>query len=185
MFLIAGLGNPGKKYENTRHNAGFMAVHKLSDAYNITSTSNKFNAVLAQGRISREKVVLAQPLTYMNKSGQALKPIVDYFKIPLENVVVIYDDMNLPAGKIRIKKKGSAGGHNGLKSVLNLLGDINIPRIRIGIDTPPPYYSVTDYVLGKFSKDEKEIMNDTLDNIPDIIKTIIEDGYDIAMNKYN
>ena len=185
MFLVVGLGNPGTKYANTRHNVGFMAIHTLAKDLNINSTTNKFKAILGQSRIGKEKVLLLQPLTYMNNSGESVRLIVDYYKIPVEKVVIIYDDLDLPTGKVRIKKKGSAGGHNGLRSVIKMLGTKEIPRIRIGIDSPQEKISVIDYVLGSFSEEEGNIIRKSLDNVFDIIKEIIDNGYQSAMNRFN
>ncbi|MFP4662347.1 MAG: aminoacyl-tRNA hydrolase [Halanaerobiales bacterium] len=185
MFLIVGLGNPGPKYKNTRHNVGFKAIYTLAEELNINSTSNKFKAIVGQGRINNEKVLLAQPLTYMNNSGESVRLIIDYYKIPLEHIVIIYDDLDLPTGKIRVKENGSAGGHNGLKSIINNLGTQEIPRIRIGIDSPQGRISVIDYVLGHFSTEEKKVIDESLDKIYDIVKEIIINGYQTAMNKYN
>lgn len=185
MFLIIGLGNPGQKYMNTRHNVGFMAIHKLAEDLNINTTTTKFRAIIGRGTVGRNKVILAQPLTYMNNSGEAVRQIVDYYKIELEKIIIIYDDLDLPTGKLRIKEKGSSGGHNGIASIINCLGSQEIPRIRIGIDSPPEDYPVINYVLGRFSREEKVIIENTLGNMYHIIKEIIENGYQIAMNKYN
>ncbi len=185
MFLIVGLGNPGQKYKNTRHNVGFMAVDVLAKKLNITSTSNKFKAIIGQGRIGNEKVLLAQPLTFMNNSGESVRLIVDYYKIPLENIVIIYDDLDLPTVSIRIKEKGSAGGHNGLRSIIKMLGTQDIPRIRIGIDSPQGRISVIDYVLGHFNEEENRVIEESLGDINSIVEEIISKGYQSAMNRFN
>ncbi len=185
MFLIVGLGNPGQKYKNTRHNIGFRAVDVLAKAFNINSTSNKFKALIGQGRIGNEKVLLAQPLTFMNNSGESVRLIVDYYNIPLENVVVIYDDLDLPTASIRIKEKGSAGGHNGLRSIIKMLGTEEIPRIRIGIDSPQGRISVIDYVLGHFDDEENRVIEESLGIISSIVEEIITKGYQSAMNRFN
>lgn len=185
MFLVVGLGNPGQKYKNTRHNVGFRAVDVLAKKLNITTTSNKFKAVIGQGRIGNEKVLLAQPLTFMNNSGESVRLIVDYYNIPLENVIVIYDDLDLPTASIRIKEKGSAGGHNGLRSIMKMLGTQEIPRIRIGIDFPQGRISVVDYVLGHFDDEENRVIEESLGNISSIVEEIITKGYQIAMNRFN
>ncbi|MEJ6950621.1 aminoacyl-tRNA hydrolase [Natronospora cellulosivora (SeqCode)] len=185
MYLIVGLGNPGRKYSQTRHNVGFMAISKLSEAYKIKSTSNKFKAVIAQGRLNGEKVILAEPLTYMNNSGEAVKLIVDYYNIPISNVIIIYDDMDLPLGKIRLKTKGSDGGHKGLRSIISCLNSRDVPRIRIGIDSPPANFAVPDYVLSRFNKEEQEIIDDSLVELINLVREIINNGYQKAMNKFN
>ncbi len=185
MFLVVGLGNPGQKYKNTRHNVGFRAVDVLAKDLNINSTSNKFKALIGQGRIGNEKVLLAQPLTFMNNSGESVRLIVDYYNIPLENVIIVYDDLDLPTGSIRIKEKGSAGGHNGLRSIMNMLGTQEIPRIRIGIDSPEGRISVIDYVLGHFNEVENQSIEESLDDISSIVKEIITKGYQSAMNRFN
>ncbi len=185
MFLIVGLGNPGQKYQNTRHNVGFMAINVLAKDLNINSTSNKFKAILGQGRLGNEKVLLAQPLTFMNNSGESVRLIVDYYNIPLENIIVIYDDLDLPTASIRIKEKGSAGGHNGLRSIMKMLGSQEIPRIRIGIDSPEGRISVIDYVLGHFNEEEIQSIEESLDDISSIVEEIITKGYQSAMNRFN
>lgn len=185
MLLIVGLGNPGSQYTNTRHNVGFSTIFKLAQKIRISSTTTKFRSIIGKGSIAEERVILAQPLTYMNNSGEAVKEIVNYYNISREKLIIISDDLDLPLGKIRIKEKGSAGGHNGLKSVFNYLGTQNIPRIRIGIDSPPEGYSSIEYVLGHFSEEEKEIIDNTLDGIYLIIEEIIKNGYQSAMNRFN
>lgn len=185
MFLIVGLGNPGPKYRMTRHNAGFMAIHKLAEDFNIKANTTKFQSILGQGTIADNKVILAQPITYMNNSGMAVRQLVDYYKIEREKLIIIYDDLDLPPGKIRIKKKGSSGGHNGVSSIIESLGTQEVPRIRIGIGSPPEDFPVIDYVLGHFTAEEIPIIEDTLSKISPIIEEIIENGFQKAMNKYN
>lgn len=186
MFLIVGLGNPGQKYERTRHNIGFQAIYQLARKFKINATtSNKFKAVIGRGIIRGIKVILVQPLTYMNKSGEAVKLIMDYYQIPLNECLVIYDDLDLTVGKIRIKTTGSAGGHKGLRSIINKLDSNNIPRIRIGIDHPPENYEVADYVLSRFNEDEEIIIKEILSDIDKVVEEILLNGYEIAMNKYN
>ncbi|NLJ84498.1 MAG: aminoacyl-tRNA hydrolase [Halanaerobiaceae bacterium] len=185
MFLIVGLGNPGPRYRLTRHNAGFMAVHKLAEDFNIKANSTKFQAIIGEGHIAGNKVILAQPLTYMNSSGIAVKQIVDYYKIERDKIIIIYDDLDLPPGKLRIKKKGSSGGHNGIASIIESLGTQEIPRIRIGIGSPPEDFSVIDYVLGHFTAEERAIIEETLNRISPVIEEIIQNGYQAAMSKYN
>lgn len=185
MYLIVGLGNPGKKYAATRHNVGFRAICNLAGKNNIKAARIRFKSLMGQGNIAGEKVILAQPQTYMNNSGQAVRLLIDYFKIPLENIIIIYDDLDLSVGKIRIKKKGSAGGHNGLKSIINHLGSNEIPRIRVGIDRPPDYIDVIDYVLGHFSADEEKEINKAMDVVCEAVYLVLTEGYHQAMNKFN
>jgi len=185
MYLIVGLGNPGDDYVETRHNIGFKAIFSLAEAYNIKNTSYKFRALIARGMIKDKPVLLAQPLTYMNKSGEAVGLLVKYYKIPLEKVIVIYDDLDLPTGKLRIKTRGSAGGHKGLRSIINILGTDEIPRIRIGIDRPPEEIAVVDYVLGYFDKEEEIIIKDAMKEVVSAVETILVDGFEEAMNKFN
>lgn len=185
MFLIVGLGNPGQKYTNTRHNTGFMAIHKMAEDFNINYTTTKFKAIIGKGHIAKRRVILAQPLTYMNNSGEAVSLIVNYFKIKRGNIIIIYDDLDLSLGKLRIKENGSAGGHKGLGSIIDYLGTQQIPRIRIGIDSPPEGYSVIDYVLGHFNKDEMKVMDNIIGKMHLIIEEIINNGYQKAMNKFN
>lgn len=185
MYLIVGLGNPGDDYVDTRHNVGFRAVYSLAEAYNIKNTSYKFRSLTARGLIKNRPVLLAQPLTYMNKSGEAVALLVKYYNIPLEKIIIMYDDLDLPTGKIRIKTKGSAGGHKGLRSIINMLGTEEIPRIRIGIDRPPDGIPVIDYVLGYFDKGEEELLKDTMKEVVGAVETILVDSLEEAMNKFN
>lgn len=185
MYLIVGLGNPGDKYSSTRHNVGFRTIYNLAGDFDITGTRHKLKAILAKGRINDNGVILAQPQTYMNNSGKSVKLIIDYFKIPINKLIVIYDDMDLPTGKIRIKTAGSPGGHNGLRSIINCLGTNKIPRIRVGIGRPPEGMSTINYVLGCFLEDEDKLINEAIKNISEAIPVIIRDGFETAMNKYN
>lgn len=164
MKIIIGLGNPGSKYENTRHNVGFLAVDYLSERLGVhifTKTFSKFNAIITEARINGNKLLLVKPLTYMNLSGEAVKPIIDWYKIDIEDMVVVYDDLDLPLGKLRIREKGSAGGHNGMKSIIQHVGTDHFKRIRIGIDRPKEE-SVVDHVLAKFTIDEKMNIDDSI-----------------------
>src|SRR5690554_1430956 len=185
MYLITGLGNPGDEYVNTRHNVGFRAIHLLSETYNIKNTSYKFRAMVARGKINQRDVMLAQPLTYMNKSGEAVKLLMEGYNIPLQKLIVIYDDLDLPTGGIRIKKKGSAGGHKGLSSIIRMMQTEEITRIRIGIDHPPEDEGVIDYVLGYFNKEEEELIESAMEKVVETVETIFMDGFDEAMNKFN
>ncbi len=183
MYLIAGLGNPGRDYVNTRHNVGFEAISVLSSVYDIPLKKIKHKALIGEGKIGGEQVILAQPQTFMNLSGEAIREITDYYKIPLSNCVIIFDEASLPVGRIRIRPAGSAGGHNGMKSILYHMGNDAIMRIRFGIGGAKG--DLADHVLGRFSKEETALMIDAVKKTPDIIELIIKGKADEAMNIYN
>ncbi len=184
-MLIVGLGNPGKEYEKTRHNIGFMFVDEVAKSYNAEfKLSKKHQALLAEININGQKHYLAKPITYMNLSGIAVNNIASYYKIPTNEIIIISDDMNLSTGKIRIKPQGSSGGHNGLKSIFNSLGTENITRIRIGI-AKNTQIEQKDYVLGTLSKEELTTINQTISYAPNIILDFINYGVNFIMNKYN
>ncbi len=186
MHIIIGLGNPKAEYKNTRHNIGFDVIEMLADKYNIVAETQKHKAFCGKGFIGNEKVVLAMPQTYMNLSGESVYEIVNYYKIDVENeLIVVYDDIDLDIGQIRIRKKGSAGGHNGMKSIIGLLGTQNFSRIRMGVGAKPKGYDLADYVLGHFSNEEREVIDSGIIRATEAIKVLIEDGVDMAMNKYN
>lgn len=183
MKIIIGLGNPGKEYENTRHNVGFMFVDEVAKANALTFSLDKAKrAQLAVGVIKGEKVVLVKPITYMNLSGEALRLVMDYYKVDSSDVIVINDDLDLPVGKIRIRANGSSGGHNGLKSIIANIKTQEFKRIKIGIDKKG---DIIDYVLGNFSKTEKEEINKVLDIAPRIIDDYLSDSFVNLMSKYN
>lgn len=184
MYIIVGLGNPGKKYENTRHNAGYMVIDKLSETFGIKVGKKKFNSLIGEGNIFGEKVILVKPETYMNLSGNAVIQIVNFYKVPLENVIVVYDDLDLDLGMIRIRKSGSAGTHNGMRSVVSSLNSKEFPRVRVGIGDPNKE-DIIDFVIGNISKKEKEILNDTVSMVSLAIEDIIKYHIDLAMTKYN
>lgn len=186
MVIIAGLGNPTREYENTRHNIGFMAIDALADKYNISVMDCKHKALIGKGVINGTKVVLVKPLTYMNLSGEAVRAVVDYYKVDAASeLIVIYDDINLGVGQLRIRKKGSAGGHNGIKNIIANLGDDTFLRIRIGVGEKPKGYDLADYVLGHFSKEELEVMKDSLEKVDGAVNLMLGDEVDMAMNRYN
>lgn len=186
MKLIVGLGNPGKKYENTRHNIGFMMVDTFAEDNNLTfKLEPRFEAFLAEFIYKGEKTLLAKPITYMNLSGRAIQKIVQYYKIEIEDVIIVHDDLDLSTGKIRLREKGSSGGHNGLKSIIECLNTQDFKRIKIGISKSQEN-DVVDYVLGKFSKIEMETLKETLLKSDDILKTFIEQKeFKNVMNKFN
>ena len=187
MYLIAGLGNPGKQYERTRHNMGFDTVDELVDRHRIPGSGIQHKAMYGKGMIAGEKVILAKPLTYMNLSGDSVREFINYYKIdPETELIVIYDDIDLEPGQIRIRKKGSAGGHNGIKSIISHLGCDTFPRIRVGIGGEKhPGQDLADYVLGHFSGEEKEKLDEALENVVKAAELIAMDEIDEAMNRYS
>ena len=186
MYLIVGLGNPGKQYENTRHNVGFDAVDLLVDEYRVPSSGKQHKAMYGKGVIAGQKVILAKPLTYMNLSGESVRALVDYYKInPEEELIVIYDDISLEPGKIRIRKKGSAGGHNGIKNIIAQLGTQNFQRVKVGVGEKPKGYDLADYVLGHFTGEERKVMDEAADKAVEAIHMILTEDIDKAMNHYN
>lgn len=184
MYVIAGLGNPGKEYEKTRHNMGFLVVDRISQMCGIPVNRLKHKALTGEGRIGGEKVMLVKPQTYMNLSGDSLAEIVSYYNLDIHNLIVIYDDFDLEAGALRIRKKGSAGSHNGMKSVIYRLGSDEFPRIRIGIGSSEGR-DWKDFVIGRMSSGEEESLEETLQKAAEATITIIEDGTDLAMNRFN
>ncbi|MGN0290040.1 MAG: aminoacyl-tRNA hydrolase [Lachnospiraceae bacterium] len=186
MYIIAGLGNPTKEYQNTRHNIGFDIIDKLADTYSIDVLEKKHKALVGRGIIEGEKVILAKPQTYMNLSGESVRALVDYYKIDeKQELIVIYDDISLDVGQLRIRKKGSAGGHNGIKSILGFLGHDVFPRIKVGVGDKPAGYDLADYVLGHFTKEERVVMEKSADNAIKAIQEIVAGEIDRAMNIYN
>lgn len=186
MYIIAGLGNPGKEYDNTRHNAGFMAIDALSKKYGIDVTEKKAKGLIGKGVIEGHKVILVKPQTFMNLSGDCLRELTDYFKIDVENeLIVIYDDITLDVGGLRVRKKGSAGGHNGMKSIIANLGTMDFQRIRVGIGEKPAKMDLADWVLGHFKKEDMEALQDALSESTEAVKLILDGETDEAMNKYN
>lgn len=186
MYIVAGLGNPGKKYENTRHNAGFLSVETLADKCRIAIETKKFKALVGNGVCEGSKVVLAQPQTFMNLSGESLRELVDFYKIDVASeLIVIYDDISLEPGQLRIRKKGSAGGHNGMKSIISHLGTQEFLRVKVGVGEKPEGYDLADYVLGHFRGEEKTVMINAFERAAEAVKAIIRDGADSAMNEFN
>ena len=186
MFLIAGLGNPGREYNRTRHNVGFEALDELITAYRIDGPQSKFRAMLGKGYIGAEKVIAVKPMTYMNLSGEAVRAVVDFYKIdPETELIVISDDVDLPPGTIRIRKSGSAGGHNGLKSIIQHLGTDRFIRIRIGVGGKKDGWDLADHVLGKVPEEERAVIDEALKKAAEAAACIVTDGVDIAMNRFN
>ena len=184
MYIIAGLGNPGRKYENTRHNMGFIAVDLLAEKYGIKVDKIKFKALVGEGRIAGQKVLLVKPQTYMNLSGESIREVMSFYKEDIENLIVIYDDIDIPTGTIRLRKKGSAGTHNGMRNIVYLLQDDNFPRIRVGIGSDKKV-DLINYVTGGVTKGEKELLEGALVKAADAAAAIVEKGIEKAMNEYN
>ena len=185
MYLIAGLGNPTREYEKTRHNVGFEAIDILADKAGTTVTEKKHKALYGKGYIGGQKVILAKPQTYMNLSGESIREIADFYKIEPENIIILCDDINLSEGQLRIRLKGSAGGHNGLKNIISHLGTQEFPRIRIGVGEKPRGMVLADYVLGRFPKEQQAVMEEAYRDAAEAACMMIEDGADAAMNHYN
>lgn len=184
MLVVVGLGNPGKQYEKTRHNVGFDAIDYLASENNISMNKVKFNAVIGEGRIHNEKVILVKPTTYMNLSGRSVREIVNFYKLDMEDIIVIYDDIDTEVGKLRIRKKGSAGTHNGMKSIIYEIQSDQFPRVRIGVGKPK-YGDLADFVLGKFEKEERDFVDVAIKNAAESVETLIKTGIELAMNRYN
>ena len=185
MYLIAGLGNPTREYEKTRHNVGFEAIDILADKAGTTVTEKKHKALYGKGYIGGQKVILAKPQTYMNLSGESIREIADFYKIEPENIIILCDDINLSEGQLRIRLKGSAGGHNGLKNIISHLGTQEFPRIRIGVGEKPRGMALADYVLGRCPKEQQAVMEEAYRDAAEAACMMIEDGADAAMNHYN
>lgn len=185
MKLIVGLGNPGDRYKNTRHNIGFMFLDELKNDLNLEFSLNKqLKSLIAFANINGEKIIFAKPQTFMNLSGEAVLSIVNYYKLEIEDIVIVYDDLDLPSGKIRIRKTGSSGGHKGMSNIIQLLKTSEIKRIRIGIMNNSNIDTI-DYVLGKFTIDEEAQIRLTLSKSLEIVKSFIVDSFDDFMNKFN
>ena len=184
MFVIVGLGNPDKKYEHTRHNIGFAAIDYIADKYNIELNRIKFKGVFGEGLINGKKVILLKPTTYMNNSGIALRQCMDFYKVSAEDILVLYDDMDMPVGKLRLRQKGSAGGHNGIKSIISHIGTQEFDRIRIGIGKDK-MIPVVDWVLGKFPQEQQEDLNHALEQAAKAAKFSIKHSFSDTMNRYN
>lgn len=185
MYLIVGLGNPGNRYVNTKHNVGFNTIDCLSEKLNVKINKIKFKSIYGETNIAGDKVILMKPQTFMNKSGESVREAKEYFKIPSENIIVIQDDIDLDIGKIRLRRKGSAGSHNGLKSIIYLLKEENFPRIKIGIGRQETGQDLADYVLTGFKKEDRFLIDEAIEGAAEASISIVKDGIDKAMNKYN
>lgn len=185
MYLIVGLGNPEEEYAKTRHNMGFNVINKLAKEYQIEVNKKKFDGLSGDGTIEKEKVILLKPQTYMNLSGKSIVQVVNFYKIPLENVIVIYDDVDIEPGLIRIRKKGSSGSHNGMKSVVQELNSEDFPRIRVGIGKPKYDNDMINYVIGAVPQEEIEKLDEGTTKAKEAIIEMIKNGIDKTMNKFN
>ena len=185
MKIIVGLGNPGAKYAGTRHNVGFSVILKLADKYNIGLTEKKHKAEFGKGIIEGEKVILAMPQTYMNLSGESVRELMDYYKCDCSDIIVIYDDIDLAVGRLRIREKGSAGGHNGMKNIILHLGSQEFTRIRVGVGQKPKNMDLADYVLSRFGSDEQSVMNEGFDWACEAVAVALAEGTPAAMNRFN
>ena len=185
MYLIVGLGNPEPEYSRTRHNMGFDVINELSKRYDIKVEKKGFQAIYGTGKIEDSNVILCKPQTYMNLSGDAIIEIAKFYKIPIENIIIIYDDIDTKAGKIKIRKKGSSGGHNVMKSVIYRLNTEEFPRVRIGIGSPEERDNLIEYVISKISNEEYKLLYEGIKMGADAIVELLQDGIDIAMNKFN
>ena len=183
MILIAGLGNPGTEYDNTRHNVGFKVIDNISKEYNIEINRQKFKGICGEGFIANQKVMLLKPSTYMNLSGESIREAADFYKLSSEEIIVVYDDISLDIGRLRLREKGSAGGHNGIKSIIANLGTDVFPRIKVGVGQPN--VDLVKYVLGKFTKQELEVLNQSVDAATNAVEEIIKSDINQAMNKFN
>jgi len=186
MYLIAGLGNPTKQYEHTRHNIGFDVITYLADAYHISMNTKKFHGICGTGVIAGQKVMLLQPQTYMNLSGTSVSEAASFYKLdPATEIIIIYDDIALEPGNIRVRKKGSAGGHNGIKDIIARLGTQDFLRVRVGVGEKPPHFDLADYVLGRFSAEDRKKVEAAIADTADAVRLLVSGEADAAMNLYN
>ncbi|MGN8943529.1 aminoacyl-tRNA hydrolase [Bariatricus sp. HCP28S3_E4] len=186
MLVIVGLGNPDDKYQGTRHNVGFDVIDLLAEKYNIAVDTKKHRAYIGKGIIGGQKVILAKPQTYMNLSGESVRSLVEYYKVdPETELLIIFDDISLDVGQLRIRKKGSAGGHNGIKNIIANLGTSVFQRIKVGVGEKPKGYDLADYVLSRFSKEERELIKEGFECAAEAVAMITAGEIDQAMNKYN
>ena len=186
MYIIVGLGNPGKEYQNTRHNIGYDVIDKLAEAENISVLEKKHKAIIGKGMVAGQKCILAKPVTYMNLSGESVREMLDYYKVDEEDeLIVISDDISLDVGQLRVRKKGSAGGHNGLKNIIAHLGHDTFMRVKMGVGEKPKGWDLADYVLGHFSGPERKMMDEAAERAVEAIRMMITDGADVTMNRFN
>lgn len=183
MILIVGLGNPGKQYEKTRHNIGFDVIDYMANKYNIDVNREKFKGICGEGFIENKKVILLKPLTYMNLSGESIREFANFYKLEDDEIIVVYDDISLDIGRLRIREKGSAGGHNGIKSIIQNLGVDKFPRVKVGVGQPKD--NLVNHVLGKFSKEDREHIEKVIPVVSDAIVEIVKNDAKESMNKFN
>jgi PTH1 family peptidyl-tRNA hydrolase len=186
MYIIVGLGNPGKKYDHSRHNIGFETIDYIAEQNDIIFSEKKKKAWIGKGYIEGQKVVLVKPQTFMNLSGESVREVVDFYKVDTTSeLLVIYDDISLPVGKLRVRKSGTAGGHNGIKNIIANLGDKNFCRVKMGVGEKPVRYDLADYVLGHFSKEDMKVMQDSMIDVERIVRLTVQGKIDQAMNDFN
>jgi PTH1 family peptidyl-tRNA hydrolase len=185
LKCFVGLGNPGKQYEMNRHNVGFMALDRFAAKWGLSSYQNKGKALLAEGNVNGTKVYILKPMTYMNLSGEALRVFMDFYKVDLSDITIVYDDMDTPFGQIRLRYQGSAGGHNGIRSIIQHTGTQSFNRIRIGVSRPAPGYNIADYVLSNFSKNETSELSDVLELTCDAMAFSLKESFEKTMAKFN
>ena len=186
MWLIVGLGNPGEEYAQTRHNIGFQCVSALAQRHSLRFDDKRAKARVAEGNIGGQRVALAKPFTFMNNSGQAVVGLTSWYKLdPAAELLVVYDDLDLPFGTLRLRERGGSGTHNGMRSIVSLLGGQNFPRMRVGIGNVPPQWDTSNYVLGRFNKEEQAALPDIVGRAADAMELILREGFTTAMNKYN
>lgn len=186
MFLIVGLGNPGRQYEHTRHNAGFDVMDALAEKYNISISESGHKALFGKGMIGGQKVILAKPQTFMNLSGDSVSALINFYKLdPTQELIVVFDDISLAPGNLRIRKKGSAGGHNGIKDIIAKTGTDQFERVKVGVGEKPVGWDLADHVLGRFSPEDREKFEDAVKDAVDAVSLMVQDRTDEAMNLYN
>jgi len=185
MHIIVGLGNPGLKYDSTRHNVGFEVIERFAYEHNININQKRFKGLFGQGVVNGEKVLLLKPQTYMNLSGESVKMLLDFYQLLPKDLIIVYDDISLDIGQIRIRKKGSAGGHNGVKNIIQHLGTNEFPRIKVGVGEKPPNWNLADYVLSRFSNEEMKEIKEAIERSVEAINEIIDKDIVSAMNKFN
>ena len=186
MYIIVGLGNPKREYENTRHNVGFSCIDAIAEEHNIDVIECKHKALIGKGYIGTQKVILVKPQTFMNLSGESVREIIDYYKVDEKTqLIVMYDDVSLPVGQLRIRQKGSAGGHNGIKNIILHLGHDTFERIKVGVGEKPLGYDLADYVLGHFSKEDKSVMEESKKRVCKAVEMMVDEQIDAAMNQFN
>ena len=185
MYIIAGLGNPTREYEKTRHNVGFEVIDELADRLNTSVEEKKFKGYYGKAMIGGEKVILLKPQTFMNLSGESVRAAADFYKVDPDHIIVIYDDVSLDVGQLRIRTKGSAGGHNGIKNIIAHLGTQEFPRVKVGVGNKPPRIDLADYVLGRFSKEDRGVMEEAFKEAAEAVEVMIREGAGTAMNRFN